>query len=331
MKSSIKKMLVTGSLVTGSIYVVGLTATFLAMNIKLPQKSQNTNLDEVSVNNVLSKIEDAYTTSLSDVYLGISELIEGKKVTEDELGIEQIEKDDLNVTFQIIEVKKYEAALKMQAIVISGNFKKTKYFNVVGFLGEQAYLTNRANTSLSQIPDVSVTQIKKYTNSIPENPTSWNEMGMSRPQSFFSRFNISFVRNTIDHTYGSATYTITVSTMMSNDELFTQTKDFEVIGYYTDDDDMSYINEVLFDLPYEYSTSHIASKASEIAVIDAKYGIQEMGINIEHDHIVDFIVIFSPKTIDDENGVIIGTLEFGYNGKSNRRSILINGFKTSDQ
>lgn len=150
-----KKILFISLSSLGGLYVIGTTISFLSVHIvrkdsgfKVPDDNNGVKSE---IDKALESIEDNYKTSHSSTYIGASNLIISKEVSEEEIGIEKFETGEVNLKLRIKSRNVNLGSLIVQVTVEHNNTTKTKDITISGFQSEFDFLTNSANTSLSFI------------------------------------------------------------------------------------------------------------------------------------------------------------------------------------
>lgn len=315
----------------GGTYLTGLTTTFAALSI-INNNSKNDGNKDNALQKIVNSINEKYESILSDVYLGTSSLDISKIVTEEELGIDEIDKKDSEIVLRVKTADIFEGFVIIQATVTLDGRSERKDFKVEGFLKEADFLEIKANQSLNPLNKQVWTQILKYASTLPNTATSWQSIGLIRPASVYRRFDVEFTKNSVDENLGIANFTIKLSTSMSNNEIFEKTLNFNVHGYFVEsDDEMNYVIETLMELEDEYQTSLNNISASSFA-IGSTYTLEQVGLENIHPNISEFTSSFIVNQINEEEGLVEGEIKLHYSidsnstGKENGRKTTIVGF-----
>lgn len=149
---------------------------------------------------------------------------------------------------------------------------------------------------------------------------------MVKPSQFHSRFNVSFQKKEEDTELGDVTFDAILKYTMTNREEFELKREFTVKGFLVDNDDINYINQILKEIDSTFETSLQDTSATSIASVNDEVLIEDLGINIDEDHLDDFNVVCLVKNIDANNGTITISLSLEFNGVSNSKEIIVSGF-----
>lgn len=327
---NIRKIIITFFAAFGCTWVVGLTIIFA-----IYFSTRNTNIisDEAVFEKIVSSIKSEYSTSLTDLYLGDLAFDEGDIVSEDEIGIERFENEEVEYELSLSEIKKFEGKIKVDVLVSYRDLSHELSIQVLNFMSELSYLRRETNEMLATVGTTYHTQIDLHIDDAPQIAENWTTLGLQKPSLIKSGFTSTMALSSKDQAKGVANYTLRLSKEMTNKELYISEDTAELVinGFQTSNIDLNELNKEMRTLPDSYQTSIEDRKPTELIssgqTINSSSNLGFI-INIANPAITYTLAI---QETDDITGEIRMRLNLTLNNESVSKEIKATGFMSNDK
>lgn len=289
----------------------------------------NSNNNYSEIDKIFNDIKKEYTTRLSDLYIGESSYEINKKVTEDEIGIEDIEKGNAVVDFEIKEMSHFLGKLTVNAKITLNSKSKSKKINVQGFMDEETYLTNKAEKVLD-IFDENEHWLTEDMDIDAVNDTSsqWSEVGYLKPDYMDDDFSFELHVQSKEMNTGSIIFDFLLIKEMTNGDIFKKPHPIVIKGYKVLDQDVNYLVDQMRLVKSKYTTSKESVRASSFELnsikTEAELGIDVLPIGTELNKQIKVV------STDDVKGTVMVDIILEKNDNELSRQSIINNFLSND-
>lgn len=323
MKKKTKILITLGSITT---IIAGVSIPVILLSTKKTPSGDN---DKKILQDILSSIQEEYTTEKSSTYIGTENWKVTLPTNESDLGIPQLDKRSGTISLSFKKIDLFNGQLEINAKVKVNKYEETKIFIVKGYKKEVPYYEDLSKDSYDLIGKDLWTSLDKMTSEITGS-LSWTQIGISKPSNFSNELSSSFKVKNADTLLGKITFELKLSKVMSNKETFEKSFDVLVNGFKSTDQDINDINSILKNQSYELPTSFDDEYVNTKLQVGNSYTQEQVGVSLSITDPTLYDASFEIISLDTAMGQALAKLTISKNSKSSYKNVLITGFKSQN-